>query len=71
MLNSKFEDYMCKLSNLISTDIKPFKVEAKNYDNLSTPVRESLEIVNIQCEPFRLSFIQEKLPSDLVEKVKE
>lgn len=67
-LNSKFEDYMYKQSNLISRNIKPFKV--KISDGEFSPL-EQLEVVSIQSEPFKMSFIQEKLPSDLVEKVKE
>lgn len=70
-MNSKFEDYMYKLSSLISRNIKPFKLEVKEYDNYDFTSPVNLERVTIQCEPFKMSFIQEKLPSDLVEKVKE
>ncbi len=60
-INNKFEDYMYKLSNLISRNIKPFKMIVKEYDNLDVLSPMKLEKVDIQCEPFRLSFIQEKI----------
>lgn len=60
-INNKFGDYMYKLSNLISRDIKPFKMVVKEYDNLDVLSPKKLERVDIQCEPFRLSFIQEKI----------
>ena len=60
-INNKFGDYMYKLSNLISRDIKPFKMVVKEYDNLDVLSPKKLEKVDIQCESFRLSFIQEKI----------
>lgn len=57
-MNNSFEDYMYKLSNRISTNIKPFKV--KLSDGVFSPL-EQTEIVSIQSEPFRVSFIQEKV----------
>ena len=60
-MNSKFEDYMYRQNHIISKNIKPFKMEAKPYDNYSEPTLSQLEVITIQCEPLKLSFIQEKI----------
>ena len=36
-------------------------MELKPYDNYKEPTLSQLEVVTIQCEPLKLSFIQEKL----------
>lgn len=58
-INSKFEKYMNKQRNIISKNIKPFKIMCKEYNEFS-PL-EQLEVVSIHCEPFEISFIQEKI----------
>lgn len=60
-MNSKFEDYMNKQNHIISKNIKPFRIEAKPYDNYSEPTLSQMEVVTIHGEPLKLSFIQEKL----------
>ena len=62
-INNKFDKYMSKQKHIISKNIKPFQMEAKPYDNYSEPTLSNLEVVTIQCEPFRIAFIQEKLES--------
>ena len=57
-MNNSFEDYMYKLSNRISNNIKPFKVKLSN--GVFSPLVQT-EIVSIQSEPFKISFIQEKV----------
>ena len=57
-INNEFEDYMYKQNNLISKYNKPFKV--KISDDVISPL-EQLEVVSIQCEPFKVSFLQEKI----------
>ncbi len=60
-LNIKFDEYLHKQQDIISKNIKPFKIEVKPYDNPKEVTLERLEVVTIQCEPLKLSFIQEKL----------
>lgn len=60
-INNKFNDYLENQKHIISKNIKPFKIEAKPYNGYTEPTLSSLEIVTIQCEPLRLSFIQEKV----------
>ena len=60
-LNNKFDDYMSKQKHIISKNIKPFQIEAKPYDNFSEPILSQLEIITINCEPLKLSFIQENI----------
>lgn len=60
-INNKFNDYLESQKDMISKNIKPFKIEVKTYDNLKEVTLEQLEVVTIQCEPFKLSFIQEKV----------
>ena len=60
-LNNKFDDYMSKQKHIISKNIKPFKIEAKPYDNFSEPILSQVEIITIHCEPLKLSFIQENI----------
>ena len=57
-INNSFEDYMYKLNNRVSNNIKPFKVKVS--DGVFSPL-EQTEIVSIQSEPFKVSFIQEKV----------
>lgn len=60
-INNKFNDYLESQKDIISKNIKPFKIVAKPYDNPKEVTLEQLEVVTIQCEPFKLSFIQEKV----------
>lgn len=60
-INNKFNDYLERQNHIISKNIKPFKIEARPYDNYTEPTLSNLEVVTIQCEPLRLSFIQEKV----------
>lgn len=60
-MNKKFDEYMSNQQHIISKNIKPFRLEAKPYDNLSKSILEQLEIVTIQCEPLKLAFLQEKI----------
>mgnify|MGYP003297345793 CR=1 FL=1 len=60
-INNKFNDYLESQKDIISKNIKPFKIIAKLYDNPKEVTLERLEVVTIQCEPFKLSFIQEKV----------
>ena len=60
-LNNKFDDYMSKQKHIISKNIKPFKIEAKPYDNFTEPTLSQVEIITIHCEPLKLSFIQENI----------
>lgn len=60
-LNIKFDDYLHKQQNIISKNIKPFEIKVKPYNNSSKITLEQLEVVTIQCEPLKLSFIQEKV----------
>ena len=57
-MNNKFEEYMNKQSNIISKYNKPFKI--KFSDGVFSPL-EQMEVVSIQGEPFKVSFIQEKV----------
>ena len=63
-INDKFDNYLNEQQHIISRNIKPFKIEAKPYSNYSEPTLSNLEIVSILCQPFKISFIQEKLGSD-------
>ena len=63
-INDKFDNYLNEQHHIISRNIKPFKIEAKPYSNYSEPTLSNLEIVSILCQPFKISFIQEKLGSD-------
>lgn len=49
---------MYKQNNVISRYNKPFKIKCSDGEFSSL---EQLEVVSIQCEPFKVSFIQEKL----------
>jgi len=60
-INNKFNDYLENQNHIISKNIKPFRVEAKPYNGYTEPTLSNLEVVTIQCEPFKLSFIQEKV----------
>ena len=60
-LNNRFNDYMNRQHHIITKNIKPFQMELKPYDNYKEPTLSQLEVVTIQCEPLKLSFIQEKL----------
>lgn len=60
-LNIKFDEYLYKQQDIISKNIKPFKIELKPYDNPKEVTLVRLEVVTIQCEPLKLSFIQEKV----------
>lgn len=60
-ISNKFNDYLESQKGIISKNIKPFKIVAKPYDNPKEVTLEQLEVVTIQCEPFNLSFIQEKV----------
>lgn len=60
-LNNKFDDYINKQKHIVSKNIKPFRIEAKPYDNLTEPTLSQLEVVNIYCEPFKIAFIQENI----------
>ena len=63
-INDKFDNYLNKQQHIISKNIKPFKIEAKPYSNYSEPTLSNLEIVSILCQPFKISFIQERIGSD-------
>ncbi len=63
-INDKFDNYLNKQQHIISKNIRPFKMEAKPYYNYSEPTLSNLEIVSILCEPFKISFIQEKVSDD-------
>ena len=60
-INTAFDEYLEEHKHLISKNIKPFQMEAKPYYNLSEPTLSKLEVVNIHCKPFSISFIQEKI----------
>lgn len=60
-LNIKFDEYLNKQQDIISKNIKPFKIEAKPYDGPKEVTLERLEVVTITSDPLKLSFIQEKV----------
>lgn len=60
-INNKFNDYLESQKSIISKNINPFKIVVKPYDNPKEVTLEQLEVVTIQCEPLKLSFIQEKV----------
>lgn len=63
-LNNKYEEFINNQKFLINDNIKPFNIEAKNYSCFNQNPLGILEIVTIQSEPLKLSFIQEKIGSD-------
>ena len=65
-INSKFEDYMYRQNHIINKNIKPFRIDVNEYDN--EPTLSQLEVVTIHTEPFKLSFIQEKIDIEKEEK---
>ena len=64
-INNKFNGYLNLVKNNVNKNIKPFKLEAKEYTNLETIGSTTLETITIQCEPFRIAFVQEKLEKEV------
>ena len=63
-INNKFNEYLKSTKINIDKNVKPFKLEAKEYISLETIGCTPLETITIQCEPFRIAFIQEKVGDD-------
>ena len=60
-INAKFNEFLDKQQHIISKEIKPFELKAVESSSLLEYVEPGLEVVKIECEPFRLAFIQEKI----------
>lgn len=69
-LNIRFNKYLHEQGKIISDNVKPIKLKTNLYETLDEATIAPLEVVTIYCEPFRLSFIQEKLGSDNNAKIK-
>lgn len=64
-INCEFLKFLNTQSDLISKNIKPFKINVKDYKNYNKGITiQDLEVVIIQTEPFKLSFLQEKVGDD-------
>lgn len=65
-INNKFNEYLNSVKNNVNKNIKPFKLDVKEYTNLDIIGSTTLlETVTIQCEPFRIAFVQEKLEKEV------
>lgn len=60
LINNKFNDYVKSIKGEINTNVKPFKLETKEYDYASLEPA-SLEKIEISCEPFKIAFLQERI----------
>lgn len=60
-INDRFNQYFNTQKEIVSNTYKPFKIECKEYKDYNDLPLKQLEIVSIQCEPFKISFIQEKI----------
>ena len=60
-INNKFNEYLKTIKCNVDKNIKPFKLEAKEYKRLDIKEFVATEIVRISCEPFQIAFIQEKI----------
>lgn len=60
-INDKFNNYLKTIKGNINKEIKPFKIEVKEYNGLNPTNITPTEIVKISCEPFQIAFIQEKI----------
>lgn len=60
-INNEFKQYFNSQKAIISNTYNPFKIECQEYKDINDVPLKQLEIVSIQCEPFKISFIQEKI----------
>jgi len=59
-INKRFNGYLKSIECNINANIKPFKLEANEYEFGCTPTAD-MEVITINCEPFKISFLQEKI----------
>lgn len=62
-INKKFNDYLKSIEGTINANVKPFKLEANEYE-LNHSITADTEIVKIKCEPFQIAFLQEIIGDD-------
>ncbi len=60
-INNKYGEFIKEQKNLISANVKPFNIRVNEYDYFNQNPVGSLEVITIQSEPFKISFIQEKM----------
>lgn len=62
-INKKFNDYLKSIEGNVNANVKPFKLEANEYE-FNYSITADIEIVKIKCEPFQIAFLQEIIGDD-------
>lgn len=60
-INVKFNEFLDNQQHIIDNEIKPFELKVVESSSPFAPVESELEVVRIECKPFKLAFIQEKI----------